>query len=156
MKPILVLGLGNDLLGDDAIGLRVAEQLRGEFPGKVEVRSTSVFGLALLDELIGRERVLVIDSYVPEDFSRARIEEHDWTAAGEALAPCPHFFGLAEIRELMNRLAIGLPSEVRVLAVPVRDPFTFSLEMTPAVSALLSEAVARAQSIVSRWHCIPT
>jgi hydrogenase maturation protease len=149
--PVLVLGLGNELLKDDAVGLRVAERLQGIFPAEVEVRSTSLFGLALLDELIGREKVLLIDSYVPEEFIGSEIQERNFAEVGEPRGPCPHFVGLGEVREVMRELGLGFPREVRILAIPVSDPITFSTEMTPAVAARVDEAAARACQIVEAW-----
>ncbi len=149
--PILVLGLGNDLLKDDAVGIRVAERLQGTLPGDVEVRATSLFGLALLDELIGREKVLLIDSYLPEEFAGSEIQERNLDWVGEATASCPHFVGLGEIREVMRLLDLGFPREVRILAIPVSDPTTFCTEMTPEVAALVGEAAERARGIVQAW-----
>jgi hydrogenase maturation protease len=149
--PVLILGLGNELLKDDAVGIRVAERLQGIFPPDVEVRSTSLFGLALLDELIGREKVLLIDSYVPEEFIGSEIQECNLDEVGEARGPCPHFVGLGEVREVMRELGLGFPREVRILAIPVSDPITFSTEMTPAVAARLPEAASRARQIVEAW-----
>jgi len=145
------LGLGNELLKDDAVGIRVAERLQGIFPPDVEVRSTSLFGLALLDELIGREKVLLIDSYVPEEFIGSEIQERNFAEVGEPRGPCPHFVGLGEVREVMRELGLGFPREVRILAIPVSDPITFSTDMTPAVAARLPEAATRARQIVDRW-----
>jgi hydrogenase maturation protease len=150
-RPILVLGLGNDLLKDDAVGIRVAEKLVDVFPGDVEVRSTSLFGLSLLDELLGREKVLLIDSYVPEEFVGSEIQERNLDSVGEACGVSPHFVGLGEVREVMRKLGLGFPHEVRILAIPVSDPTTFSTEMTPAVAALIDEAAARARLIVETW-----
>jgi hydrogenase maturation protease len=151
VPPILVLGLGNELLKDDAVGIRVAERLQGAFPEEVEVRSTSLFGLSLLDELIGREKVLLIDSYVPEEFVGSEIQERNLDSVGESTASCPHFVGLGEIREIMRALGLGFPREVRILAIPVSDPTTFSTEMTPAVAARVDEAAALARRIVRMW-----
>jgi hydrogenase maturation protease len=149
--PVLILGLGNELLKDDAVGIRVAERLQGTFPAGVEVRATSLFGLALLDELIGREKVLLIDSYIPEEFAGAEIQERNLDEVGEARAVCPHFVGLGEVREVMRQLGLGFPPEVRILAIPVSDPITFSTEMTPAVAARVAEAAELARRIVSEW-----
>ena len=149
--PVLILGLGNELLKDDAVDLRVAERLQGIFPAEVEVRSTSLFGLALLDELIGREKVLLIDSYVPEEFIGSEIQERNFAEVGEVRGPCPHFVGLGEVREVMRELGLGFPREVRILAIPVSDPITFSTDMTPAVAARVDEAAARARQIVEAW-----
>ncbi len=148
---ILVLGLGNEILKDDAIGIRVAEKLAGCFPDKVEVRATSLFGLSLLDELIGRERVLIVDSYVPDDPAAAGFREITLDSLGRASAPCPHFVGLAEIREVMRSLDLGFPRAVHILGLPVTDPLTFSNEMSAEVAARLDEAVERARAIVQKW-----
>ena len=155
ISSILVLGLGNELLKDDAVGIRVAERLQGAFPEEVEVRSTSVFGLALLDELIGREKVLLIDSYLPEEFAGSEIQERNLDSVGEANASCPHFVGLGEIREILRALGLGFPRVVRILAIPVSDPTTFSTEMTPAVAARVDEAASRARQIVGTWIPVP-
>ena len=149
--PVLVLGLGNELLRDDAVGIRVAERLQGTLPPGVEVRSTSLFGLALLDELIGRDKVLLIDSYIPEESSGSEIREHNLEEVGAARGVCPHFVGLGEVRELMRQLGFGFPREVRILAIPVSDPLTFSTEMTPAVAARVADAAEFARRIVSEW-----
>ncbi len=149
--PILVLGLGNDLLKDDAVGIRVAERLAGVFPNEVEVQSTAIFGLALLDSLVDRDKVLLIDSYVPESFDLSRTLEIRLNTIVETRAPCPHFVGLGEILEIMRALEIGFPREVRILAIPVLDPITFSSEMSPRVQAHLGSAVQRARRIVWGW-----
>jgi len=154
MKPLLVLGLGNEMLKDDAVGIRVAERLQGALPENVEVRSTSSFGLSLLDELIDREKVLVIDSYVPEEFVGSEIQECNLDEVGEAVSTSPHFVGLGEIREVMRNLGLGFPHEVHILAIPVSDPTTFSYEMTPAVAARVDEAAARARQIVQSWALV--
>jgi hydrogenase maturation protease len=149
--PLLVLGLGNELLRDDAVGIRVAERLQGAFPPGVEVRSTSLFGLALLDELLDRDKVLLIDSYIPEEFSGSEIQERNLDELGAARGLCPHFVGLGEVREVMRELGLGFPGEVRILAIPVSDPVTFSTEMTPAVTARVAEAAELARRIVQSW-----
>ena len=147
--PILVFGLGNEMLKDDAIGVRVAEKLEQAFPSEVEVRWTSEFGLALLDELIGRDRVLLIDSYIPQGAPEFR--EYNLDAVGQVSAPCPHFVGISEIRETMRALELGFPREVRILAIPVDDPTTFSSEMSPRVAARVPGAADRARGVVRRW-----
>jgi hydrogenase maturation protease len=156
--PVLILGLGNELLKDDAVGIRVAERLQGSLPQAVEVRATSLFGLSLLDDLVGREKVLLIDSYLPKDPANAEIREFGLDSLSNAQAPSPHFVGLAEIREVMRSLDLGFPREVRVLAIPVTDPLTFSYEMSPEVEARMDEAAQRARKIVQAWlpESVPT
>jgi len=62
--PVLVLGLGNLLLGDDGVGLRLLETLAGDFHygAAVDFVDGGTQGLALLGYLSGREAVLVLDA----------------------------------------------------------------------------------------------
>jgi hydrogenase maturation protease len=148
---ILVLGLGNEILKDDAVGILIAKKLRGWFPCGVEIHSTSLFGLSLLDELIDRERVLLIDSFLPESPASAEIREITLDSLGNSQAACPHFVGLAEIREVMRLLDLGFPREIRILGIPVLDPLTFSTEISQEVVGRVDEAVERARRIVQTW-----
>jgi hypothetical protein len=93
----------------------------------------------------------VIDSYVPEEFVGSEIQERNLDSVGEACGVSPHFVGLGEVREVMRKLGLGFPHEVRILAIPVSDPTTFSTQMTPAVAALVDEAAAHARTIVEAW-----
>jgi hypothetical protein len=46
----LILGFGNPILTDDAVGIRIAEELAGEFPD-MTVEASSEAGLAILEEV---------------------------------------------------------------------------------------------------------
>ena len=50
--PTVVLALGNDILGDDAVGFHAARSLRSEPWEGVDVVETGEAGLALLDHLV--------------------------------------------------------------------------------------------------------
>lgn len=56
---ILVLALGNDLLGDDGVGLEAARQIAGQVDGSVDVVETGEAGLALLELMEGDRKSVV-------------------------------------------------------------------------------------------------
>ena len=61
--PILVLGVGNLLLQDDAAGLRMLQELSSrEFGHEVEFVDGGTQGLALLGQLTGREALVILDA----------------------------------------------------------------------------------------------
>jgi hydrogenase maturation protease len=61
--PILVLGVGNILLGDEGVGVRVVEAMqRMKLSHGVEVLDGGTASMALLDSLSNRDRVIVIDA----------------------------------------------------------------------------------------------
>lgn len=63
MKDMLVLGIGNPLLGDDGFGVEVIRRLREQKPPPcVEFLDGGTAGLALLSNLEGRSHVLVADA----------------------------------------------------------------------------------------------
>lgn len=63
-SPILVLGLGNILMQDEGIGVRVIEQLlkEFEFPQEVEVLDGGTAGMSLYEHVVDREHLIVIDA----------------------------------------------------------------------------------------------
>ncbi len=65
-KNILVLGLGNILLRDEGIGVRVVERLMAEydFPPNVTLLDGGVRGMILMDPIIASDSVVVIDAVV--------------------------------------------------------------------------------------------
>ena len=69
---LLILGLGNDLLGDDGIGLLAAEALRPLESPEVAVRSTSQSGLYLLEHLQEYDDAIVIDSVIGDQTGAIR------------------------------------------------------------------------------------
>ena len=65
MKKIVLIGLGNPVLGDDAVGLRVAERVQRlleehPVPGASVALSTRG-GFELLDLLAGTDAAIVVD-----------------------------------------------------------------------------------------------
>lgn len=64
MKKVLIGGIGNVLLGDDGVGPYVARLLaaRYEFDDGVEVADLGTPALDLIDQISGKDAVILIDS----------------------------------------------------------------------------------------------
>src|SRR4030065_437299 len=63
---LLVLGLGNGLLGDDGIGLLAAASLEGHLGSRVEIARSGRSGLYLVEELEGYDDAIILDSVLGE------------------------------------------------------------------------------------------
>jgi hydrogenase maturation protease len=62
-KKILVLGLGNIIIKDEGVGVRVAERMQQmSLPPDVEVLDGGIKGLDLLDFIEDRKKVIVVDA----------------------------------------------------------------------------------------------
>lgn len=61
----LIAGLGNPILGDDGVGWVVARQLAeslGSSNPSVKVESFALAGISLMEQMVGFDRVILIDS----------------------------------------------------------------------------------------------
>ncbi len=58
---ILVLALGNDIMGDDGAALEAAGILEKKFADEIDIFKVSSAGFMLLDILEGYEKVIIID-----------------------------------------------------------------------------------------------
>jgi hypothetical protein len=69
MKPILVIGLGNELMGDDCIGCRLVEWLALDdaLRDGMEFIEGGSDVLSLATRMEGRERVVLIDAVLSDD-----------------------------------------------------------------------------------------
>ncbi len=143
--PVLVLGLGNDVLRDDAVGLRIADAVRARLSGEpsVEVRATTEMGLALLDEIADRQSVILIDSVQTGHAPPGHIHEPAMEELSRVLTTAPHFLGIGETLALGRQLGLAMPRHVRIFAVEVADPFTLGTELTPEVAAAVPVAADR-------------
>ena len=148
----LVLGLGNDILTDDAIGLEVAREVARRLDGddRVDVRETMEMGLALLDFIVGYETVILVDSIQTGRAAPGHIHEITHERLKSLPRPTPHFLGVAETLLLGRQLGLAMPTRLRIFAIEVEAPFTFSTQMTPALQRTLPLAVERVVAAVER------
>jgi hydrogenase maturation protease len=148
----LVLGLGNDLAGDDAVGPLVARAVRDELDGTADVVESAASGLALIEILAGYERAVVIDAIVTGRRPAGSIIRMGMDEVGRVVAPSTHQAGLPELAAVAARLGLGFPSQTVVFAVEVEDPYTFGAGLSPPVEGAVDELVQRVRAQVRSWE----
>jgi hydrogenase maturation protease len=152
----LVLGLGNELLSDDAVGLLVAEELQRHLAGNpdVHVVCAQVAGFRLVDILAGYQRAIVVDAIISD---RAPAGEVYWLDRAELRRPLlnrsNHNIHLADALQLGERLGLEMPNEVKVLAVEVEDCFTLAEGISEAAEKAVPKAVG---IILDELGCRPS
>lgn len=153
-KPkVLLLGLGNDILTDDAVGLEVVHRLRDQFAGHpaIEVRETTEMGLALLDFITGYSAVLIVDSIQTGRAAPGTLHELDAGGLQQLTGRTPHFVGVSETLALGRQLGLAMPEQVKIFAIEVEDPFTLGTALSPALQAALPPIVARVGEALRAW-----
>ena len=147
----LVLGLGNELAGDDAVGILVARQVRAIADAEVDVVESSASGLALIEIFAGYERAIVVDSIFTGRDAPGSIREMGMEEVGRVVAPSVHQAGLPELAAVAARLGLKFPSCTHVFAVEVADPYTLGAPLSEAVSASIPELTHRVRDLLVCW-----
>jgi hydrogenase maturation protease len=158
---VLVLGLGNPILGDDGIGWRVAEDVRRSVTGlrhAIDVDCASVGGLSLMERMLGYRRVILVDSM--------------WT--GNHAAGTVHEFGLDELSNpdaghtssahdtslttaLRAAAAMGaeVPTEVRIVGIETPACYEFTEALSPAAQSALPIATRKVIELIEAAGAAP-
>jgi hydrogenase maturation protease len=151
MKP-LVLGLGNDLLSDDAIGVIAARELSEELAGEADVIESSLSGIALLDLLVGYKKVVIIDAIQLSHFPPGTVIELSLDDLRSVPSPSPHYAGLPEMLRLARELQLEFPGEIKVVAIEVADPYTVGGGLSPSVADALGNVKHCVKSYLLNWR----
>ena len=148
----LVLCLGNELLGDDGVGILAARKLREELQGSAAIEETSLSGMALLDFFIGYQEAIVVDAIQTGRHPPGTVIELGSDDLGDVIAPSPHYAGLPEILRVAQELNLEFPSKIRVFAIEVTDPFTVGGTLSDQVRAAIGNLVSGVKAQIERWQ----
>lgn len=147
----LILGLGNELLSDDAVGILAARALRERLQDKADVVESALSGMALLDLLIGYERAIIIDAVQTRRAPPGTIYELSPADLGAVAAPSPHYAGLPELIATAQALKLDFPKEIKIFAMEVEDSYTIGGKLSPTVEQALNELVQRVEEQIAEW-----
>ncbi len=146
---LVILGLGNDLLGDDGIGLLAAEALRGrEGPG-VSIRTSVQAGLYLLEHLQGFEDAIVIDSVLGT--RPGQVRELRGADLHEVSVPSAHYVGLPEALALARASGLSVPRRLRIFGIEIDVSQRIGSAPSPAVMASLPDVASAVARAAEEW-----
>jgi hydrogenase maturation protease len=149
----LVLGLGNPLLRDDSIGLRVVEALRARLSDRpdIEVDEDYWGGLRLMERMIGFQRAIIIDA-IRTDAEPGTIHLLTPNDIPTQRSMSAHDVNLPTALELGRQAGAQLPasSEILIVGVEADDVQTFDETLTPAVELALPQAVEAVMTALDR------
>jgi len=141
---ILILGLGNVLLRDEGVGVRMVERLaeRYELPSGVEVLDGGTSGMDLIHTIADRDVLVVCDA--------VRSNKRPGTVlriTGEDLPTffrtrlSPHQLGLSDVLAALKLLGQAPPSVILIGVVP--QDLDLGTELSPRIETALEEALAQ-------------
>ena len=149
--PWLILGLGNTILRDDGVGIKVARYIAEHTPAEnIVVKEAELAGFALIDLIEGFERAIVIDAVRMDSAAPGEIVVFESGALQPSLhLVAGHQIDMPTALEMGRRMARPVPSLVYVVGVQIEDDCTFDEECTSAVQAAIPEAATAALDLIA-------
>lgn len=139
----LVIGLGNPILTDDGVGVKVAYQIEKELGDEmrenVDVTEVSAGGLRLMEAMVGYDRVILIDAILhkngnqPGKISRMTLDDLRRISPTQHSASA-HDTTLVTALDAGRELGLSLPDDIIIFAIDVENVMDFSEEPTPDVA----------------------
>ncbi len=148
-KPILILGLGNPLQGDDGAAGAVIERLSHEpLPGDVECSEGGTPGIGLVNWIEGRRRVILVDAArmgcAPGEIRCFPLAQAELEAGSRSFSL--HAAGVGEAVRLVQALHLSLPE---IILVGIEPAFVdWRQGLSPEVDAAVPQAVRAVLNLV--------
>jgi hydrogenase maturation protease len=144
-ERIVVLGVGNILLRDEGVGVKVVQEFERRYvlPENVLVVDGGTQGLWLMSTLQKADRLIVVDAVLGrgEPGTLYRLEKKD-LPLGLRAKQSAHDSDLVEALNLCSLLNEG-PKSVVVVGIEPENIQPFGLELTETVTARVDELVLR-------------
>lgn len=140
-SPVLVLGVGNILLSDEGVGVRVIETMEGrELPDNVELFDGGTASVDLLDSLTNRDKVIIIDAVKGgnEPGTLYRFTPADITVQRQSLTSL-HQISLLETLTMATCLGCA-PREVVIFGIEPKE-VGWGMELSPEVAVVVPTVI---------------
>jgi len=136
-------------MADDAVGIRVAEALRGRLDGLADLETTSVVGLYLLDYLVDHDFAVIVDAFSSDGAVPGRIRVYDVEPAEKPpVGPSPHYISLSDALNVGRMMGLAMPSRVTVIGIEIADASTVGGNMTPEVANAVGPATEKVMEVL--------
>ncbi len=143
MKTI-ILGIGNQILGDDGVGVHVANELKKHIPhhSDILIDEATTGGMNLLDLILGYDKAILIDAVKTDSGTEGtvqRIPLHDFST----MHSCnPHDVSLIEAIQLARTMGeTRIPLDIVVIGILMKK---IPCEFTESLSKHIATAVPKA------------
>jgi len=150
----LVLGLGNELYGDDGAGIHVVRKLKHKLePQKktqpwlknVDFEECSVSGVALLDIIAGYERLIIVDTIKKANPLTGKIHILKDKDLRHVPGPSPHYVSVPQTLEIGKNLGLKVPSQIKIIAVEAKNLYNLgeglTEEMKKSIQVIMKKVI---------------
>ncbi len=143
MKTI-VLGIGNPILGDDGVGVHVANELKKQIQNpSITVDEAITGGMNLLDLILGYDKAIIIDAVKTKDGEKGDVKRIPFGNFSTMHSCNPHDVSLIEAIEMAKKMGENrIPKEIIIIGVMLKEiPCEFGEELSKEIATAVPKAV---------------
>lgn len=151
-RETLILGIGNPILTDDAVGLYAVRELKklcqqsqvvNQLLAGADLDEFTEGGIGFLDAISGYRRVIIIDAVqteggIPGEIAGFPLDELAMQATGDS-----HSINACAAIDLGKHCGYAMPEIIHVYSVEAADCTTFGMVLSPAVDAVFPRLVRK-------------
>jgi hydrogenase maturation protease len=142
-RPFTIIGLGNELLSDDGVGIKVVRELKKRLTDtSIAFEEIAVGGLGLLDYVVGYRECIIVDAITSGTQPAGTLYRFVQSPDQEPMhLTSSHQIDLGQVLALAKLLGASLPAKLTVYGIEVSDITTFRDACTEEVNEAIPKLV---------------
>ena len=136
MKPTVIIGIGNPVLTDDAVGVQISRRLAAAIAGRPDVDVTELHagGMSLMEAMVGYERAILIDAMECGQNPGTVYRMTDSDLLESRNSSCAHNTSLGVALNVGRLVGLPLPDSIEIWGIEPQDLKSFGEQLTGVVA----------------------
>jgi hydrogenase maturation protease len=140
-KKVLILGIGNMLMGDEGVGVHVVNSLEGAvLPADVECLDGGVGSFLLLEPMQNADKVILIDATIDGQPAGSVRKLQPKFSTDYPTTLTAHDIGLKDLIDAFYLM--GKAPDVTLFAISIPPLQDMTMELSPEVEPIVSKVAA--------------
>jgi hydrogenase maturation protease len=143
---VIVIGLGNPILTDDAVGIRISELLEKKLPAiafpentEISIRQNESGGWDILDLVVDYDVLILIDALLDKSLKPGELKWYTDKVFTSIRLSGVHNMDVFSAIEYGKSLKLKVPEKIIVLGIGVKDVLTFSEQCSSEVETAIEK-----------------
>lgn len=141
---VIILGVGNLILGDDGVGVHVVSELKKQINHpQITIDEAITGGMNLLDLLLGYDKAILIDAVKSNPHDHGMVKRISLSDFNTMHSCNPHDVSLMEAIEMAKKMGEdNIPKEIIIIGVMMKEiPCEFKEELSKEIRDAVPKAV---------------
>ncbi len=151
--------MGNELFGDDAVGIHVVYRLKEllekepdacTFMENTDLLECTISGLRILDVVEGYDRVILIDTIKRENPKTGAITILRGQDLRHIPGPSPHYVSIPQALEIGRLSGVQVPDRIDIVAVEAKDLYRMGEQLSQEMVDAIPEIIHRIKGLLEQ------